>query len=97
MVRDHKDDKEKKKDEDKDTEEKKEDPKSKTRKRRRDAGRSKQSRLSKLACLQLKDKAEEDAVRDRQPLALEKVTQSLEADPVEELLAQTLQDEEEVA
>ncbi|KAH8289359.1 hypothetical protein KR054_004199 [Drosophila jambulina] len=72
------------------------DKKSKSRKRRRDAGRSKQSRLSKLACLQVQDKAEEEALRERQPLALEKVTQSLEADPVEELLAQTLQDEEEL-
>lgn len=68
--------------------------KSTSRKRRRDAGRSKHSRLSKLACLQL-DKEDDEAVRERQPLVLEKITQSLKDDPVEELLAQTLQDEEE--
>ncbi|KAH8357453.1 hypothetical protein KR084_006255 [Drosophila pseudotakahashii] len=92
LLRDHKDGKSKKKDK---KAEAKERLKSNPRKRRRDAGRSKHSRLSKLACLQL-DKEDEEAVRERQPLALEKVTQSLTEDPVEELLAQTLQDEEEV-
>nr|XP_016923825.1 zinc finger protein 184 [Drosophila suzukii] len=88
LLRDHKDGKVKKDKKPKATE-------SNPRKRRRDAGRSKHSQLSKLACLQL-DKEEEEAVREREPLALEKVTQSLQDDPVEELLAQTLQDEEEV-
>ncbi|XP_017064469.1 transcription factor IIIA [Drosophila eugracilis] len=91
LLRDHKDGK-KKKDTKKGTAEK---LKSNPRKRRRDAGRSKHSRLSKLACLQL-DKDDEEAVRERQPVALEKVTKSLIENPIEELLAQTLQDEEEV-
>ncbi|KAI8034491.1 zinc finger protein 774 isoform X2 [Drosophila gunungcola] len=94
LLRDHKDGKTKKKTEKKQLKVK-ELLKSNPRKRRRDAGRSKHSRLSKLACLQL-DKDDEEAVRERQPLALEKVTQSLKEDPIEELLAQTLHDEEEV-
>ncbi|XP_043658902.1 transcription factor IIIA [Drosophila teissieri] len=98
LLRDHKDGKKKKdlkakKDKSKDLEGGK--LKSTSRKRRRDAGRSKHSRLSKLACLQL-DKEEDEAVRERQPLALEKITQSLKEDPIEQLLAQTLQDEEDV-
>ncbi|XP_017056330.1 transcription factor IIIA [Drosophila ficusphila] len=86
---------EKKKTVEKNQKEDSKEPKRNPRKRRRDAGRSKHSQLSKLACLQL-DKEDEEAVRERQPLALEKVALILtKEDPIEELLAQTLQDEEE--
>ncbi|KAH8409031.1 hypothetical protein KR009_005462 [Drosophila setifemur] len=69
--------------------------KSRPRKRRRDAGRAKHSRLSKMACLQL-EKDEDQAVRERQPNALDKVTQALEVDPIQELLEHALQDKEDV-
>ncbi|KAH8344855.1 hypothetical protein KR067_009219, partial [Drosophila pandora] len=82
VLRDHQDGKTNKKKVPGNKEEASPGKKTNPRKRRRDAGRPKHSRLSKLACLQL-GKEEDLAVRERQPLALEKVTKELEKDTQE--------------
>ncbi|XP_034671135.1 zinc finger protein 765 [Drosophila subobscura] len=72
---------------------------SKTRKRRRDAGRTKHSQLSKLACLHLAKDVDEE-VRQRKAPALKKVAESLavkadDEEPLQQLISAALQDEEE--
>ncbi|XP_001355589.3 transcription factor IIIA [Drosophila pseudoobscura] len=90
LARDHTDGKEK-------VEKEKPKSNSKTRKRRRDAGRTKHSRLSKLACLQLEKDVDEE-VRQRRSPALKKVAEYLgEEDPLQQLISATLQDEDAVA